>query len=153
MIDPNLKTCTKCGEAKLPVAFYCDRSARDGLQSYCKACKGLRSRKAVPAPPIKLADLNYVRRHGITRSDKVALCVQANWRCEKCERPLSSLRAAYVDKNRDGQIRGILCRRCKLLFMAVVDLGGVDTGMVSRYLSPVCLPIPQTDVKKTGNLR
>ena len=34
-----MKRCSKCGEAKAAESFYRDAHSRDGLQSWCKACR------------------------------------------------------------------------------------------------------------------
>lgn len=37
---PDIKTCTKCGEAKSFDLFSSDKQKRDGKSSHCKTCKG-----------------------------------------------------------------------------------------------------------------
>ena len=46
MQQTQLKTCSKCKEAKDVIEFGKDRSERSGLNTYCKLCSRINSRKA-----------------------------------------------------------------------------------------------------------
>jgi hypothetical protein len=41
------KTCTKCGEAKEPAEFPCNKRTSDGLSSWCRSCHN-EARRIVP---------------------------------------------------------------------------------------------------------
>ena len=54
----NMKTCTRCNEAKERTEFYKDRTKKDGLTSSCKQCARERSRKWREANPEKVVQCN-----------------------------------------------------------------------------------------------
>jgi hypothetical protein len=61
------KRCAGCHSHKGPTAFHKDRSRRDGLKQYCRACSNARRAgyRAIPRPkPPPLCASCKARRHG-----------------------------------------------------------------------------------------
>lgn len=54
------RTCSKCGEAKQPAEFVTDRQRRDGLSSWCKACKNATTRQWYSRQPAEIYARNRV---------------------------------------------------------------------------------------------
>jgi len=83
-LSPPTKTCSRCGTAKPHTEFFPNRNARDGLQSYCKAChnearrKGGqvgRPRKASDVLPLSVHFFDQLPGEALLGADAVAILV------------------------------------------------------------------------------
>jgi hypothetical protein len=100
--DPLMrKRCGKCKSLKAYTAFAKDRSATDGLQSYCRTCK---------------ADRNTETKYGISPEERERLEDRYGNRCWLCMAVLDHTkkeRKSCVDHDHHtGRVRGILCASC-----------------------------------------
>lgn len=104
------KRCPTCGEHKPHEAFYRNRSASDGLQTYCKPChKGWVARHPENRNPHK----RRLWRYGLTVEQFDAMVSAQGGRCAGCLMLLLPGRGQHIDHcHASGRVRGVLCRNC-----------------------------------------
>lgn len=95
-----MKTCSRCRETKSRSDFTRRRSASDGLESYCRVCKG----KAA-------AEYRARNKQGFTNE------VPATKRCARCKLNKSSSDFSFERTSRDG-LQGY-CKSCKSLIVSI----------------------------------
>ena len=120
------KRCSRCGKTK-PVSEFCkNRRSKDGLHSYCKACKGAYSRAWAEANRERRRAQNrewskahLARRSVMQRSTRYGLAysVTLELRARPCDicgaLPGSGSMAHHIDHdNTTGAVRGVLCAHC-----------------------------------------
>lgn len=150
-----LKRCPRCGDV-LPLSeFAKNRSARDGLQTYCKTCGVRRTREwqiannyrppKKPSTPESRAaenDKSLVRKYGMTRAEIDEL-VREQGGCRICLSQTPKGRNWHVDHDHSccpGQytcgdcIRGVLCSECNTGLGKFGDSPEV-LRMAAQYLS------------------
>jgi hypothetical protein len=100
----------RCGRCKkdLPVSEYY-KSARKGLQSYCKAC-GLESVKQ-HQQSVGRSILNRARNYGLAKEEVVQfLAIPC---CQACRRPFETeFQMKFDHCHTGGHFRGVLCHSC-----------------------------------------
>ena len=115
------KRCSKCGEVKPVSEFGKNRSAKEGLQSWCKVChnearKQLRQTEAGQAATRKANRKSDWKRQGIQLThEEYDLLLQAQGhRCACCGIHQSELKKVlHVDHDHEtGKVRGLLCSNC-----------------------------------------
>lgn len=114
----DLIACTHCHEkfAETTEFFYTDKTHKNGLCSWCKACsKGA------------MRNSQYKCRYGITLDDYNSVLEAQNGRCAICgELPSNHLCIDHDHKT--GKVRGLLCISCN------VALGWFEKLEVSKDL-------------------
>ena len=117
------KTCARCREAKPVAEFWKLKSARDGLQSYCKACSMAYEKNRYPGAVKPGYRARHLRKsYGITPGDYDAMLVEQGCVCAICgghpgSQPRTDTRRSAgvlrVDHDHDsGAVRGLLCDTC-----------------------------------------
>ncbi|TMR93492.1 endonuclease domain-containing protein [Nonomuraea basaltis] len=126
------KFCPRCSEIKTHAEFGSNRSSKDGLTAYCRACHTV----VVRENKIKNhgSDRNYKLklRYGITEDDFERMLARQGGLCAICR----AVPGTFVDhSHQTGQVRGVLCFNCNnglghfgdntvLLELAALYLGG-----------------------------
>jgi hypothetical protein len=105
------KRCPACGEVKAREAFTKNRSAKDGLGTYCKPCHNHISRENAERLYGGRSNFHLKRRYGIDSVDVAWLRMRQNDLCAICEfKP-----AEHVDHDHaTGDVRGLLCFNCNV---------------------------------------
>ena len=100
------KKCPDCGEVKSSNDFYKNKAARDGLNTYCKACWSVRAKAQrkkikdaeVESPASKVCPSCSTEKPASEfRSDKT----KADHLSSSCAECISSRSRSYYEKNRD----------------------------------------------------
>ena len=114
------KRCSKCKTLKAYTAYAKDRSASDGLQSYCRTCK---------------ADAATSSLYGISPEEREELEDRYEGRCWLCLTVLDHTkkeRRSCVDHDHHtNRVRGILCGACN---RAIGKLGDDLEGACRAFL-------------------
>lgn len=103
------KRCPDCGLVLPFDQFAKNRSARDGLSSYCKQCHNARAKASVLKNHGTTRTYHLKRRYGITAAEYDVLLREQGGLCAVCrERP-----AVHVDHcHQTGMVRGLTCFNC-----------------------------------------
>lgn len=122
------KHCPKCDETKPLSEFYRNRSAHDGLTSYCKPCHNTTRTKQQRKDPEATREYNAAWRE--TNPEKAKASARASYLkrtfaitpaqydeilalqggvCAICHRPPGRTRLAVDHDHKTGAIRGLLC--------------------------------------------
>lgn len=140
-----LKTCTRCGEAKLLTAFYARKRAKDGRESHCKRCRGEYEDGRKDRPDVKArrrrAHNAWVDRNrpthnlkcrcynrGITVDEFRRMRDEQQGRCAICEEPKTDSELNIDHNHETGKVRGLLCMHCNHLLGKAKD----DVGILER---------------------
>ena len=103
-----MKTCTKCGIES--DNFSKNRTAPDGLQTWCKSC---------------INDQKLVREYGITRGEYDLLLIKQEFGCACCGSTHSKRKGhkrLVVDHDHaTGEVRGLLCHPCNVALGLLYD--------------------------------
>lgn len=107
-----MKTCTKCGVEKHPVAFYAQSHRRDGLSPWCKACNSAYSRAsfaANKADRLAKQKLRYEsdreawkKKHADYRAANIDRC--RAWEAAAYARQRDEVGACYAAKALGGRV-------------------------------------------------
>ncbi|PZG06804.1 endonuclease VII domain-containing protein [Nonomuraea aridisoli] len=103
------KFCPRCSEIKPRADFGRNRTAKDGLTTYCKQCHTIvaRENKAKNHGSERSYLLRY--RYGITDDDFARMLARQGGLCAVCR----AVPGTFVDHcHRTGQVRGVLCFNC-----------------------------------------
>ena len=128
------KTCNKCGQYKHSEEFYKNKSAKDGLYSYCKLCekearkkywqskkgKSVRSKagkkyRASHDGKATQRKGHLRRRYNLTSSQHLSMYVNQNGCCAVCKRAIPYDKIHTDHNHVTGEVRGLLCPTCNLL--------------------------------------
>ena len=114
-----MKKCTKCGVEKPLSEFYKNKSKKDGLQTRCKICDVLKTRKKYQKDPELSAKKRFIRKlkqeYNLSLEEYNTIKTIQNGACAICKSPLQTGMSVHVDHCHDsGKVRGILCRWCNL---------------------------------------
>ena len=107
------KACTKCKVEKPLDSFGSHRRTKDGLQYYCKECRGVLRKKDYC--PDKEANSQLKRNYGITLEDYDRLLEDQEGCCNICgtDEPGGGNGRFNVDHNHaTSKVRGLLCSSC-----------------------------------------
>lgn len=127
-----VKECSRCGP--LPVAAFGKSSkAKDGLNSWCKACRTKDSKRWYKANPVKAKSARrkwkLATKYGISEEVYTALLASQNGGCAICSGGCSPRKHFDVDHcHSTGKVRGLLCRNCN----NAIGLFADDTRAVER---------------------
>lgn len=92
VVTVGYKICTCCKQTRVAAEFNRQRSSKDGLHCYCRACLAARS-------------------HGLTALDIEQMRQRQNNCCKICAQEFE--KAPYIDHNHaTGKVRGLLCLKC-----------------------------------------
>lgn len=113
-----MKWCSGCKTEKEETEFYKNRSRPDGLQNRCKECSTKSSRESYLKHKDKYKERvsrwhrnrNLKRNYGITVETFELMVFEQNNRCVICREDLV---IPHVDKALTGEIRALLCGKCK----------------------------------------
>lgn len=109
------KVCRKCKTEKLALDFSACPSKKDGLSSFCKAC---RNSSEIKTKKSRTAHLKLL--YGITSEDRSRMINEQGGQCAIC---YGLIRRPYVDHcPTHGKVRGILCNRCNCRLGVLEDL-------------------------------
>jgi hypothetical protein len=123
----DLKTCTKCGEAKPRTAYGPHPNTRDKLRTSCKPCNSAQTRAWNKANPGRIKTWNlanrdrvkhlsrrssYKRRYGITLDQYEQMLADQGGVCTICRRPSVFEYLAVDHDHQTGVIRALLCQHC-----------------------------------------
>lgn len=102
-----MKTCKRCGEAKLESEFYKEAKRKDGLAYWCKECKDFWSADRRRGYYMKKRGCAYTNNYG-------EILNKQDGRCAICgANQAVSKRAFNMDHNhKTGKVRGVLCASC-----------------------------------------
>lgn len=147
-----MKTCTKCKEVK-PFTQFDPGTGKHHLNSWCKSCMAVakqtwrqnnQTHRTAKWRP-KNFELLRERKHvqwlkatcGMTADQYQSMLDEQDGLCAICHHPEKAKRpdgtAAKMSVDQDyttGQIRGLLCRRCKLAIGHLDD----DPGKLARAI-------------------
>jgi len=149
----HMKTCSKCKVEKDSGSFYPDKRRTDGLNSNCRTCQRVASRKWRQGNPDKTSvwkrkweksangkasrrDSQFRRRYGISAEQFDAMVSLNDGRCEVCKEKGARLVVDHCHSVSCGpaSIRGMLCDRCNLM----VGMSGDSPSLLiaaAEYLS------------------
>jgi hypothetical protein len=115
------KRCTgPCGELKPVEAFSKRSKAKDGRQSWCKACMKAR-KKVKPTDPKKQRAWTLKHRYGVTVELWDQMLINQSGLCALCNEPMKN---PHVDHSHTTLVvRGLLCLRCNTMLGDVERLG------------------------------
>lgn len=142
-----MKRCSECQKKKPASDFHKDRSRPDGLQSRCKPCNTIVSRRyrqqhadvinarrrqnyAEMSAEDK-ADAKRQTLYGLSRRKFDKLAVQQEHKCAICRK---AGKLCVDHDHGSGAVRGLLCSRCN----AGIGLLGDDAGRLltaARYVA------------------
>lgn len=109
VVPPGMKFCPKCDEVKPVAAFGRNRSAQDGLTSYCLPCHNVATAEIRRRNHGSQRNYMLKRRYGVTEQQVDALLRKQGGICVICLRAP----ATHVDHNHEtGLFRGVLCFSC-----------------------------------------
>ncbi len=111
--------CSSCGERKFTSEFYKDRSKRNGLTSYCRACqkKAINRRRKKDPVKTRVAERRKMLKtnFGITLEQYDQMFEKQNGVCAICNGINADGRRLAVDHSHEtGKVRGLLCTRCNI---------------------------------------
>lgn len=108
-LPPDHKHCPACNEAKPLDAFGRNRSAHDGLTTYCKPCHNETGRRNRERLHGSTRHYHLKRRYGLG-ADEVAAMIAAQFNvCPICINPSPN----HVDHDHGtGRVRAVLCFNC-----------------------------------------
>ena len=92
-----MKSCTKCGRSKPVTEFNKHKSAKDGRNSWCKACTN---------------DNRLLRTYGINNDQYLQLLEEQNYACKLCGGQPRRDRFDIDHCHTTGKVRGLLCEHC-----------------------------------------
>jgi hypothetical protein len=130
--------------SKAPDDFHRQANTRDGLQTWCKACKKQfvyewRARD-VERTRRSVYKSNLWRNYRLTLEQYEAMFLDQGGRCAICEQPESvrnrdgSLRRLHVDHDhQSGTVRALLCSACNHV-VGYIERSPDRIGAVSQYL-------------------
>lgn len=119
------KTCSHCSTPKDTSKFYKNRTEPDGLQPWCKLCRGEADKKYYQENKDWIKEREWrsslVRRYNITYIDYYNIAEKQKEVCAICEKPEPTRRQLCVDHDHTccpGEtscgkcVRGLICSRC-----------------------------------------
>lgn len=116
------KKCPKCQEILCVSFFQKNKSAKDGLQYHCKACRKeidsrpehrAQHRKRYHTQKDQYRDDTYKRKYGITLEEYNKMLADQKNVCAICGLFCTTKRNLAVDHDHDtGEVRGLLCSNC-----------------------------------------
>ena len=147
---PGRKWCPDCQELRPLAEFYRNRSARDGLSTYCRRHQLQRSQDSIERLHGSGRHYRLRRRYGIGEDQYLALLAAQGGVCAACRiRP-----AVHVDHDHKTRaVRGLLCFTCNVALGNVRDDIDVLTGLInylrehqcdSRETPPAARPLRST---------
>jgi len=113
-MNNTLKTCAKCKQIKLVTDFGTDKTHKNGLQSWCRACKAAWARRYYATTKGKLAHNRSRQQHTEQRQADLLDCEN---HCPKCdgediEWSLKDIQDNIIYQNAE-------CRSCGCLFTEI----------------------------------
>jgi hypothetical protein len=121
-----MKYCSRC-ESVLPLTkFGRNRSARDGLTTYCRPCHNAAGKEALQRAGGS-REYHLRRRYGITGADFDAMVEAQGGTCAVCDG-----KPEHVDHDhKSGLVRGVLCFNCNQALGNVRDDIVVLRGLIA----------------------
>lgn len=124
------KYCPGCKSTKLQAEFGNNRSARDGLTSYCKPCHNAKGKETYTRLYGSTREFHLRRRYGIGQADFDRMMAEQGGACAVCGKP----DPGHIDHDhKGGHVRGLLCFNCNQALGNVRDSLRVVEGL-RRYL-------------------
>lgn len=111
-----MKKCSKCNELKDESKFVKRSNRKSGIQSYCKSCHNIKSRREYR--PEYMRNYDLMSKYGITLEEADKIMLNQNSCCAICNIHISEVSKGHkkqfcVDHNHDtGKVRGLLCDSC-----------------------------------------
>src|SRR5581483_1565057 len=138
------KWCPACESAQPTSDFPSNRSARDGLATYCKPCHNAKSKATAERLYGGGREYHLRRRYGLTSADVDAMIEQQGGTCATCD-----AKAEHVDHDHaTGKVRGVLCFNCNQALGNVRDsvaiLSQLSTYLRRHRTSVDEFPVPQS---------
>lgn len=122
------KKCPSCGEVKPITEFYRDKKAKDGKTPHCKKCHNLQTilyRKNTPNYKERRAEVDRVRKYGLSNDEYTLMLSNQNNRCGICGKLFTSQDSAtvpHVDHDHEtGKVRALLCKACNTALGSLKD--------------------------------
>lgn len=129
-----MKACKKCGEEKLAAEFSTRASAKDGLQSWCRACTSAANRAHAKANPDRAQKRrekwraenpdhwgdagrwsHIMRAYGLTKDEYETMLRDQDGNCASCGDLFTE--TPHVDHSHaTKKVRALLCRACNVSF-------------------------------------
>lgn len=104
-----MKRCPKCGETKPVDEFVRNRSARDGVGSYCRPCHARVVRENVKRNHGNGRSFQLKRRYGVDAQGAAWRVLQQGGVCAVC----GEADPVHIDHDHDSkEVRGVLCFNC-----------------------------------------
>lgn len=121
-----MRTCSRCRTAKDPADFYRNRSRRDGLMPWCKACVAEANDSDEARQRGRRNKL--LSRFGITQAEYDGMLAAQGGRCAACGNVETAMgnhgdvKALAVDHDHQtGAVRGLLCQGCNITLGVLGD--------------------------------
>jgi hypothetical protein len=142
------KICTRCQIEVSTISFAKNKTAYDGLNTWCRECHKA-YRKDIKDKDPDLFNFNErLRRHNITADVYESMFIKQNGVCARCENPETlvinnKLVRLSVDHDHsccDGRyscgkcVRGLLCRTCNVR-LGYIEVAESEHEKDRRYLS------------------
>ena len=128
VVPSGMKYCARCQTTHPLDNFGRNRSARDGLTTYCRPCHNAAGKEALQRAGGS-RDYHLRRRYGITGADFDAMVEAQGGTCAVCDG-----KPEHVDHDHEtGKVRGVLCFNCNQALGNVRDDPAVLQGLI-RYL-------------------
>lgn len=110
--SPVSATCSRCKEEKPSEAFAKFSRAKNGLQSYCRACKSAYDREWTINNREYLTHFRRLARYGVTQEDTLRMLTEQGGACAICRRPFKNGKFTVDHNHKTAEVRALLCHAC-----------------------------------------
>jgi hypothetical protein len=112
-----MKYCKRCNSEKDKSLFSKNKSMRDGLQSYCKACLS----SHYPQSPKQNREAKILDRYGINEAQYQWLLASQGGCCKICFSTPGTKQLSIDHSHDTGEVRGLLCGQCNFMLGCAKD--------------------------------
>ena len=162
-----MKKCTKCKQLKPLSEFTKADGTKDGLRTECRQCKSIRQAKdrkrrrrnnqcqycdhTIARCSTTFCHKHYLlnkmrhwtaKKRPLSITNFVKLLRKQRFKCAICKQGMSlySINVQIDHNHKDGQIRGILCKKCNLLLGYAKDSSKILKNALKYIENPPYMP-------------